>query len=235
MATNKTAPNWYPARLPGPLHHLENGLLDVTPSGDVATFTARNVRESRLIRLPTEIRDIIFSYALSGQNIRPIFHIEDFDRITAHHKLLLPDTLRYPHQHRFSLLRACRQIYTETPILPYSLSTFKFPFMCDIGSWLQEFRTQSGKAELLSCIQKFQLIALPQCINTTFCTEWIVSDLISGVKRVHAQIPSTWDYSKSEVNRTKVDFDTRLRSKGIETSFEMGRSYREYGSEFISL
>jgi hypothetical protein len=39
--------------------------------------------------------------------------------------------------HRFSLLRTCRQIYAETASLPYALSVFSFLDLEYISNWLQ--------------------------------------------------------------------------------------------------
>ena len=66
---------------------------------------------SPLLRLPAEIRNMIWTFALDcGQDIELLRHSE----------------LRFPHtlQNYMSLLFVCRQIHAETALLPYELKTF---------------------------------------------------------------------------------------------------------------
>lgn len=74
----------------------------------------------------------IWESALAGNTIRPFIHEDDLKLIAE----LLTELVR-PDVHRFSLLRVCRQIYTETAILPYALSTFTLLRQEYIDDWLE--------------------------------------------------------------------------------------------------
>jgi hypothetical protein len=87
----------------------------------------RNAQQSPLLRLPAEIRNMIFIFALSDNIISPTLWHADSDPDPEHTSTVSRSvTGNRPPLHRFSLLRVSRQIYAETAILPYHLSTFRF-------------------------------------------------------------------------------------------------------------
>ncbi|KAF1942647.1 hypothetical protein EJ02DRAFT_163886 [Clathrospora elynae] len=95
------------------LSKLDNGMFDTTPKNDQQRLlVARNANQSPLLRLPSELRELICNFTLAGNIIKPAYASRRW-------------AIR-PPKHRFSLLRVCRQIYAETASLPYSLSTFSF-------------------------------------------------------------------------------------------------------------
>jgi hypothetical protein len=76
--------------------------------------TRRNARESPLLRLPAELRDEIYKYALCGRvwDITPDYWDDDRPRL---------------HTSEFlALLETSRQLYNETALLPFALGIFKF-------------------------------------------------------------------------------------------------------------
>jgi len=73
-----------------------------------------DVIESPLLRLPPELRNMIFALALDHGTIRP----------KIGKTWLEPKLKNYPIRERFGLLFTCRQIYAETALLPYKLNTF---------------------------------------------------------------------------------------------------------------
>ncbi|KAF2034836.1 hypothetical protein EK21DRAFT_84956 [Setomelanomma holmii] len=88
---------------------FKTGLLNVTPIGDEVAICSKNAQESELLRLPPEIRAMIWRYALGYQNVwlstvRPIKEASWTDRC--------------------QLLRTCRQIYSEAAMMPYKYNTF---------------------------------------------------------------------------------------------------------------
>ncbi|KAI4948611.1 hypothetical protein J4E86_007959 [Alternaria arbusti] len=91
------------------------------PEEPRAYITQHNATASPLLRLPAEIRNMIFAYALSHGDIK----LKVIPR--------LPDTSMFldywehrnwPDPVNISLLYACRQIYFEAALLPYELNTF---------------------------------------------------------------------------------------------------------------
>ena len=80
----------------------------------MAQEISANQRNSRLLRLPAELRNQIYKYALGG------------------HRVLLattqPRLCRYPEEPipHFALLKVCSQIHAEAALLLYSLNIFYF-------------------------------------------------------------------------------------------------------------
>lgn len=77
--------------------------------------TARNQKQSPLLRLPRELRDKIYDYVIgSGQiSIQPLVdqcHLAD--RVYPHHELV-------PTIQLFTLSSICRQLHAETALLPF--------------------------------------------------------------------------------------------------------------------
>jgi hypothetical protein len=73
----------------------------------------KNAQESRLLRLPPEVRMMIWGYSLGGQTIKLAQK-----RLSPHYDPRLVN--------RFPLLRVCRQVYLDAAVLPYTLDTFRF-------------------------------------------------------------------------------------------------------------
>lgn len=94
----------------------------------------KNAKESPLLRLPAEIRNHIFEMALDGHTIKPD----------------APRTLNN-RDNRFDLLQSCRQIYAETGILPYRLSTFSFRYLNTMKKWCD--RLPPIQRQAISAIQ----------------------------------------------------------------------------------
>ncbi|KAJ4372398.1 hypothetical protein N0V83_004172 [Neocucurbitaria cava] len=105
-------------------HKFRNGLLNVTPKGDEKELTESN-RLSPLLRLPAEIRNEIWKYALGGKVYRGVFD----DSKAPSTKLSLPRT---EPANTAALLRTCRQIYAETALMLCSLNKFSFDFTADV-------------------------------------------------------------------------------------------------------
>ena len=84
--------------------------------------------ETSLLRLPAEIRNLIWEYALGGRTIRCF-------------ALSFPTpTSRIAKGANNALLRVCRQIYAETALSPYRMNTFSFDSFWSTQQWL---RTES--------------------------------------------------------------------------------------------
>lgn len=80
----------------------------------------RENAQSPLLRLPPEIRNMIFRYAVGGMT----FDFTTYDRPWLHRLQGWKPRVCNPIQNCFSLLRVCRQIYSETALLPFSANIF---------------------------------------------------------------------------------------------------------------
>ena len=98
----------------------------------------RNASDSHFLRLPLEIRVRIYKLVLGGQDLWIGLHYPNSDSYRELHyggrfyHLNLTDYLTDPLPDRsvkgldIRLLRVCRQIFTETALLPYALNHFVF-------------------------------------------------------------------------------------------------------------
>ncbi|KAH8733005.1 hypothetical protein GQ44DRAFT_766072 [Phaeosphaeriaceae sp. PMI808] len=122
----------------------------------------RNQRESSLLRLPAEIRNIIYEYVLGGRTYR------------------FKDALHFKHarlntngeRHTLGLLSVCHQIYSEASLLPYSLNTFSFrEFEMSLRPFLHHRHLAHFRAiksiELVT-YQAARMWAAPACFSPDF-------------------------------------------------------------------
>ncbi|KAI4631502.1 uncharacterized protein J4E87_002207 [Alternaria ethzedia] len=106
----------------------ENGLLNVeTKTGKYLQIARQNQRNSPLLRLPAEIRHLIFGYVLGGKTF-VIDHYVNQD--IAKNRTLLKNAL--------ALLVVCRQVFAESALLPFSSNTFSALHPQTLNMWIRD-------------------------------------------------------------------------------------------------
>jgi hypothetical protein len=80
-----------------------------------------------LLRLPAEIRNQIFAYALGGQTYEL--------RETAPYGVVTNTTVS---ENALALLVVCRQLYAETALAPFSLNFFSYTDRFILDLWLDK-------------------------------------------------------------------------------------------------
>ncbi|KZM25614.1 uncharacterized protein EKO05_0001866 [Ascochyta rabiei] len=120
----------------------KDGLLNtfVAARSELMRIAERNSIESPLLRLPGEIRDKIWRYALgeheiSIQNLSREEVVSDGYEIRTLHSeaLVSPGFVR----HTFQLPKVCRQVYVESSHHVYLLNTFTFLSMGAFDRWIK--------------------------------------------------------------------------------------------------
>ncbi len=112
--------------------------------------TERN-RQSPFLRLPGEIRNQIYEYALSGHVVMiypgprnwqflKLKHFRCSSRAPGCEKFS-PDAWFKLH----SLGLVCRQLHDETKVLPYAYSTFQFHGGAPIGYWVSRLLSKQQR------------------------------------------------------------------------------------------
>ncbi|KAJ4296249.1 beta transducin [Kalmusia sp. IMI 367209] len=109
-----------------------NGMLNLRAPARFMKITTANSIDSPLLRLPSEIRNRIFAYAMGGHVITiKVTKTFDIDAFTISHKLCSTSRQRGKRTRDsaappWQLPLVCRQLYAETALLPYSLNSFRF-------------------------------------------------------------------------------------------------------------
>ncbi|KZM18533.1 uncharacterized protein EKO05_0002345 [Ascochyta rabiei] len=96
-------------------HKFRSGILNVAPKGGEKALVTAN-QDAPLLRLPAEIRDRIWKYALGGKAFKA-----RRSYFGASARFAPSDS---ESSNDVALLRSCRQIYSETAIYPSRLGMF---------------------------------------------------------------------------------------------------------------
>ncbi|KAI4613172.1 hypothetical protein J4E83_007584 [Alternaria metachromatica] len=131
-------------------HKSKDGLLNVKPIGSEIAIVQRNAKESPLLRLPAEIRSIIWKLAIGNPIIRPAWGGPI--KPLRYRSVFEERASEFPApRHRFALLRVCRQIYSEAAAYSRQISVFRFYNFGSLQYWLNHATSAQRKA-----VQKVQ-------------------------------------------------------------------------------
>ncbi|KAL1603993.1 hypothetical protein SLS60_005585 [Paraconiothyrium brasiliense] len=134
----------------------KNGLLDAsiprnaTHLMELEDISAqRNSTQSPLLRLPPEIRNKIWEYAIGGFNIK-VFRTRSCEHLKelSYYADDLSEKLSRP---TFHLHKVCRQAYVETAPLIYTLNTFGFYKVSAMDRWIK--LRPIGQLQLITSIE----------------------------------------------------------------------------------
>tara|TARA_R110002003_G_scaffold126_44_gene11798 strand:+ start:4255 stop:4713 length:459 start_codon:yes stop_codon:yes gene_type:complete len=133
-------------------------------------------------------------------------------------------------KHRFDLLRTCRQIYTETAVLPYSLSTFALFNLFRMEDWLETVCfTQKWLLRYITSIQCGMVIA--GSVTESECY-WIFSlKELCGLQRIEVHIRLVSSYC--DFKHDKMFLETYFRNRGIEAVVQIGTSFERSLNEYL--
>ncbi|KAF2132508.1 hypothetical protein P153DRAFT_308829 [Dothidotthia symphoricarpi CBS 119687] len=133
-----------PEEPPAPVEHVhtvhfhENGLVNVRKTPEhLVPIMHRNITESSLLRLPPELRNRIYEYALGGMNINIDYGYLDWVVIDKLHNYdIYPMDNAIIWNTNYSLFHVCRQVYSETCLLAYKLNTFIVSDDLGLSMWV---------------------------------------------------------------------------------------------------
>ena len=151
--------------------------MQVTPRCSALTYTSRNrnARESQLLRLPAEVRQKIYEYAVGGHHvvIDRKEAIEASKRGCFYHLLypndrtragVYPDKMvnwewpgKYNMQGRVPPLPlVCRQMHQETSLLMFELNLFSFSNGSIRSDWIKSLKPVQRRAlRQITCFHAF--------------------------------------------------------------------------------
>jgi hypothetical protein len=152
---------------------------------NVRRSTETNARLSPLLRLPAELRNQIFSYALGGYNIHFQIVREARDPLVPFQVLRMErvfDIRRPKHESGLTseekssflnLTLVSRQIYTETGLLPFVANTFVITHSEDGEKWLAQklMSAQQNSVTTVQCpVQELFFDFLAGPVASRHCT-----------------------------------------------------------------
>ncbi|KAJ4287978.1 beta transducin [Kalmusia sp. IMI 367209] len=186
---------------------LKNGLLSMekTPP-HLVKVVKRNATKSPLLRLPQEIRNMIWDYAMTG-NIVSIqedadetrVDAETWDKVLTIYKgqavgVMGEDTpeewLRIPYRKRshihtaFHLPETCRQIYAETATLAYTRTIFLLDDSADRFRLVREWNSSLIPAHK-EAIADISMSATSLEPYFTVSQDFIFRKFFPGLRRIH--------------------------------------------------
>lgn len=134
----------------------------------------RNSKQSPLLRLPRELRDIIWDHALRGYQIKVYSNTYSAAGTTP---CIPPE---------FHLLLVCRQIHSEIHPRHYSLGTFFFAAAHDLRNY--------GDRNRLHHIQALETCAPYWWVESpTECAVYFPLEKMPALKSMHVSVLSVWD------------------------------------------
>jgi hypothetical protein len=178
----------------------------------------RNRHQSSLLRLPGELRNKIYRYAMSGVTLSIFPSPNSRERFHLHAHLAGATTVAVPSSKVLdmtSLTRVCRQVYVETLLLPFQAITFHIH---SDGSFLKFIDVLSDAER--DAISTVQLSSPDANAGGTLCysiansigndedsqrnlldfLEWSLNlglDRLGGLKQVVVEADKQWVYKKS--------------------------------------
>ncbi|KAI4684957.1 uncharacterized protein J4E88_004399 [Alternaria novae-zelandiae] len=173
------------------LRFHENGLLNVeTKTGKYLEIARQNQQDSPLLRLPPELRHLIFSHVIGGKTFEILYDRSGPYRSPIRERLSSKVPKRKfiaknitVAKNTLALLVVCRQIYAETALLPFSSNTFSASRPDNLKMWIKRFPPAVSEA-----ITSIQLDAF---IRSSLLEHWVVDvSSIPQYKRLSSNLSS---------------------------------------------
>ncbi|XPS70270.1 beta transducin [Ascochyta lentis] len=195
------------------LRRLRNGLLDVTRRSGEYIEAIKTNSETPLLRLPPEVRNRVWEYALGGKVFNVVFLQTLRGQYVEEKTSISKDT--FPENSQ-ALLCVCRQIHQETVLLQFSANAFRFD-MEEAFDWarhllkvqrnlIEEVHVVTHRAErLYAWIRKTK--------QDCFMPHAFPIDIFPGLKRVVIEIHRSFlhDYTAAG-NLTKEQYKALVKT-----------------------
>ncbi|KAF1997457.1 hypothetical protein P154DRAFT_578878 [Amniculicola lignicola CBS 123094] len=126
MVRSKKKAGWDPEEVrANPVKKHPNGMLNPTPWGKWVAISETNWNEAPLLRLPPEIRNRIYTFVLSGYTGTIEYNGVSLKITRRRVEDKGAGISREGLPNIFSILRVCRQIYSEAALTPVRLTAFR--------------------------------------------------------------------------------------------------------------
>lgn len=155
--------------------------------------TQRNARESPLLRLPAEIRNLIYEYILTkgAYTFGRLYEPQKPCPTKPRKKFRSWGVLQkiFPGSNANSLLRVCRQIPFETSLLPFELNDFRFQNMVIIKRLIDEHFSPCHRAAMKRIRLRVMQDLAPFATMPSHYNLQHLEQLLPNVERVIIETP----------------------------------------------
>ncbi|CAN9366812.1 unnamed protein product [Alternaria alternata] len=168
-------------------HKFRNGLLNVAPKGDEKELTKQN-RTSPLLRLPPEIRNVIWKLVLGG-NVYRTWLCGRLESPSPEPKNVM------------ALLRTCRQVYAEAALMPLTLTIFTTEYIPYAARDLRKLKPQQRR--LITFFQ--MVISHPNSISYHYLKYGLnLAKLLPCLQDLHIRVFEVLHTSTQKVNEERI-------------------------------
>lgn len=199
-----------------------------------------------IFRLPAELRLESYSYVLGGKYIltrddpinKPTTTPSKIDQWTQYATFILPlalvpanrfrqgdyrayenDAKRIHPSHKLALLKVCRQISTESCLLPFSLNIFKFSGVHALDTWMEKMGPQ-----VVSTMRTIRVCTIDGSQYSFSSTDRFVQRIWEFIelRRVEVDVLRSGLQCVKTANKTLETLDEKLKDlagRNLEVSF----------------
>ncbi|CAN9321678.1 unnamed protein product [Alternaria sp. RS040] len=176
----------------------EDGLLNVErKTGKYFKIARENQQDSLLLRLPPELRCLVFEYVLGGNTYEIRYHQKS--------EAVKNTTIS---KHALALLSVCRQIFAETALLPFSLNTFSVFHPLVFNIWIKGFHPAFAEVvtSLSSVLTSLKVIQIAFIVKATSMED---TNVMEKLNKSGKEIRGFYELANSGI---KVNLTRKLSS-----------------------
>ncbi|KAF2132695.1 hypothetical protein P153DRAFT_354171 [Dothidotthia symphoricarpi CBS 119687] len=161
-------------------HRFRSGMLNMTPKDGEKELVRIN-QNSPLLRLPPEIRNHIWEYAVGGYTVQGLYGASP----GHHHR---PSLKVFERTDGLALLRTCRQVFAETALVPWAASLFAFNHPLTMRQVMKKLKGYQRKSITMLRLDVHSPNQIPWWNPLRNPRRFLTQGQLTGVKHVHLRV-----------------------------------------------